>query len=94
LQEAQELAQFPHQINAPLTPATPLFYRMERQSLLRLPQTRAIVFAIRVYVFELADLQQVPDALPALRTAVETMSPALRDYKNMDFYGPALAKYC
>ncbi|MDP6967572.1 MAG: DUF3445 domain-containing protein [Gammaproteobacteria bacterium] len=94
LQEAQELAQFPQPITAPLEPASPLFYRMERQSLLRLPQTQTIVFAIRVYVFELADLQQVPDALPALRTAVETMSPTLRNYKNIDFYGPALAKYC
>ena len=94
LQETQDLAQFPQPTASPLAPSTPLFYRMERQSLLRLPETQAIVFAIRIYIFPLEDLGQIAGALTGLRTAVDMLSPALWDYKNMDFYAPALANYC
>lgn len=94
LQETQDLAQFPQSTASPLAPSTPLFYRMERQSLLRLPATQAIVFAIRIYIFPLESLVQISGALTGLRTAVDMLSPALWDYKNMDFYAPALAKYC
>lgn len=93
LQEAQELAQFPQPISAPLHVDTPLYYRMERQSLHRLPDSQAIVFGIRVYVFEMASLGAVAGALPALQEAINSLPPALRDYKNMDFYQPALRKY-
>lgn len=93
LQEAQELAQFPQPITAPLHADTPLFYRMERQSLRRLPESQAIVFGIRVYVFEMASLEQVSGSLSALQETIDGLPPALRDYKNMDFYQPALAKY-
>lgn len=94
LQETQDLAQFPQSTASPLAPSTPLFYRMERQSLLRLPETQAIVFAIRIYLYALPELEQIQDALPSLRQAIDSLSPALWDYKNMDFYAPALAKYC
>ncbi|MCP4789294.1 MAG: DUF3445 domain-containing protein, partial [Gammaproteobacteria bacterium] len=62
LQEAQQLAQFPHSISAPLAADTPLFYRMERQSLRRLPGTQAIVFGIRVYLFDMTSLAQIHGA--------------------------------
>ncbi|HBD23903.1 MAG TPA: hypothetical protein DC023_05670 [Oceanospirillaceae bacterium] len=94
LQETQDLARFPQSTASPLAPSTPLFYRMERQGLLRLPETQAIVFAIRIYIYPLESLGQIVGALTGLRTAVDMLSPALWDYKNMDFYAPALAKYC
>ncbi len=94
LQETQDLAQFPQSTASPLAASTPLFYRMERQSLLRLPATQAIVFAIRIYICPLESLVHISGALTGLRTAVDMLSPALWDYKNMDFYAPALAKYC
>ena len=93
LQEAQELAQFPQPISLPLHADTPLYYRMERQSLRRLPESQAIVFGIRVYVFEMTSLGQVQGALPALKEAIDDLPPGLRDYKNIEFYQPALAKY-
>lgn len=93
LQETQDLAQFPQSILSPLAPSDALFYRMERQSLMRLPETQAIVFAIRIYIFSLPELGQITGALPSLREAIDALSPALRSYKNIDFYAPALAKY-
>ncbi|MCP4879454.1 MAG: DUF3445 domain-containing protein [Gammaproteobacteria bacterium] len=93
LQEAQQLAQFPHSISAPLAADTPLFYRMERQSLRRLPGTQAIVFGIRVYLFDMTSLAQIHGALPSLQAAIDGLPPALRGYKNIDYYQPALDKY-
>ncbi len=93
LQEVQELAQFPQPISAPLHADIPLYYRMERQSLRRLPDSQAIVFGIRVYVFEMPSLGQVQGALPALKEAIDELPTGLREYKNIDFYQPALAKY-
>ncbi|MCP4790306.1 MAG: DUF3445 domain-containing protein, partial [Gammaproteobacteria bacterium] len=78
---------------APLAADTPLFYRMERQSLRRLPGTQAIVFGIRVYLFDMTSLAQIHGALPSLQAAIDGLPPALRGYKNIDYYQPALDKY-
>ncbi|MFY0690363.1 MAG: DUF3445 domain-containing protein [Paracoccaceae bacterium] len=46
----------------PRPPQEPLYYRSERQCLLRLPQTRAIIFSIHTYNWRLADLPIPPPA--------------------------------
>jgi hypothetical protein len=72
---------------------TPLFYRTERQSLMRLPGTGAVAFTIRVYLHPLADLAGTPGALPALFSAIEDTSTELAHYKGFDELAEALEKY-
>lgn len=68
-----------------------LFYRAERQSLRRLPESGAIVFTIRVYRCRARDLNAVAGALPALRLAVETAPLGIARYKGFHRYAEALA---
>jgi hypothetical protein len=57
----------PRTENAPRVDAVPAYLRAERQCLLRLPQTGAIVFTIHTYVMRLADL--TPNARATLFAA-------------------------
>lgn len=92
LQEYNALDQRPdHEV--PISVDTPLYYRVERQSLLRLPQTGAIAFTIRVYLHPLEMLADIPQALPALFQAIDSTPPALARYKAFDELAPALEKY-
>ena len=76
-----------------ITPESPLHYRTERQSLVRLPRTRAIAFTIRVYLHPLESLAEVEGALPALFRAIDATPPPLYAYKGFDKLAPALARY-
>jgi dimethylamine monooxygenase subunit A len=60
-----------------------LWFRVERQTLRRLPLTGAIVFTIRTYVNRLTDvLEHVPASREALLTAFETVDHATASYKG------------
>jgi len=64
-------------------PAQPeLYLRVERQVLWGLPEVRAFVFTIRTYLTAVADLSF--DQRAQLAEAVQTMSPASRQYKGLD----------
>ncbi len=76
-----------------IRPDSPLYYRTERQTLVRLPQTGAIAFTIRVYLHPLETLAGVEGALPALFAAIEQAPPPLQRYKGFDRLEPALARY-
>jgi hypothetical protein len=92
VQAGDSLSQLPHE--APDVHCdTPLFYRSERQSLVRLPQTGAIAFTIRVYLHPLAMLANAASALPALFAAIDNTPQALRAYKGFDQLAPALEQY-
>ncbi|MEQ9463653.1 MAG: DUF3445 domain-containing protein [Haliea sp.] len=71
--------------------AEALYYRSERQSLRRLPQTGAIVFTIRVYLHPLTALEAVPGAIPQLLAAIDACPPALYEYKGFARLERALA---
>lgn len=92
LQAYDRLAQLPGHEPA-VSETTPLFYRTERQSLTRLPQTGAIAFTIRVYLHPLDTLRTQPGAIPALLAAIDATPPALKRYKGFDRLAPALAQY-
>ncbi|PLW70169.1 heme-dependent oxidative N-demethylase family protein [Pseudohalioglobus lutimaris] len=92
LQAGDALNQLPHQ-QPRVERETPLFYRCERQSLLRLPATGAIAFTIRVYLHRLELLADIEGALPTLFTAIESTPTALYQYKGFDELAPALEKY-
>jgi|TARA_B110000977_G_scaffold91618_1_gene121527 hypothetical protein len=92
LQANTNLAQFPE--DKRIYPAnTPLYYRCERQTLTRLPQTNAIAFTIRVYVSPMMSLTQVPNALTQLKLSIDAMPKAVAGYKEIIYFAPALQKY-
>jgi hypothetical protein len=78
---------------APEDPSSPLYYRVERQMLVRLPRTGAVVFTIRVFLHPLEALADRPGALAALGAAVAAAPPALARYKGFDTLRAALARY-
>ena len=92
VQEYDNLSQHPEH-EMPIGPTTELFYRTERQTLLRLPQSDAIAFTIRVYLHPLDSLRATPGALPALFRAIDATPAALAHYKGFDQLAPALARY-
>jgi hypothetical protein len=62
---------------------TDWYFRVERQTLRRLPVTGAIVFTIRNYVTNAAELATTqPDFVENLLHAIETASPAMQRYKG------------
>lgn len=71
----------------------PLYYRAERQTLVRLPRTGAVVFTIRVFLHPLETLAERPGALAALVNAVDAAPPALARYKGFERLRAALARY-
>ncbi|GAB3291326.1 heme-dependent oxidative N-demethylase family protein [Parahaliea aestuarii] len=71
----------------------PLFYRVERQSLRRLPASGAVVFTIRVYLHPLSQLVEMGNALPALLRAIDSNPPGMQQYKGFDRMAAALAPY-
>ena len=70
-----------------------LYYRVERQTLVRLPRTGAVVFTIRVFLHPLEALADRPGALAALGNAVAAAPPALARYKGFERLRAALARY-
>ncbi len=60
-----------------------LWFRVERQTLRRLPESGAIVFSIRTYVRPLADVvDTTPGFAAALRATMRTVSPDVAAYKG------------
>jgi len=93
VQVGDRLDRHPDEIEHSADPDAPLFYRCERQSLLRLPGTGAIAFTIRVYLHPLEQLREFPGALPALFAAIDATPPVLARYKGFDALAPALDRY-
>jgi hypothetical protein len=77
----------------PATAGERLHLRVERQTLRRLPATRAVVFTIHTFVTPLAEVAAVPAAAAALRARLAEMPAAMRAYKNLDGAAPAIDAY-
>jgi dimethylamine monooxygenase subunit A len=60
-----------------------LWLRFEHQALVALPQSRGILFGIRIALHRLDDIAK-SDAGPRLRRALETMPSQLAAYKRLD----------
>lgn len=79
--------------SAPAPAATRLYYRVERQTLRRLPESGAVVFTIRVFLHPLDSLRACPGALEALFAAVDAMPPGLAAYKGFGALRAPLERY-
>lgn len=70
-----------------------LFYRVERQTLRRLPDSGCVVFTIRVFLHPLETLSTTPGAIADLVAAVDATPPALSAYKGFPALRDALEQY-
>ena len=61
-----------------------LFVRVERQTIRRLPETKAIVFTIRVHVNPLLCLKKDLSLLTDLDQAIENLTTDMKIYKSID----------
>lgn len=83
--------------NEPVVDAeTAIYFRSERQTLLRLPETNAVVFIIRTNLCELSQISLQYGAtvtLHRLLAAIDTLSELEKGYKGIDRLQAALHKY-
>lgn len=93
VQEDDALFCWPASVVEPLPADTPLFYRVERQTLSRLPVSGALAFTIRVHIHPLETLAAIPGALQTLFDAMQANPSSVQRYKNFPVIEPALAKY-
>lgn len=61
----------------------PLWFRIERQVLWGLPEVDAFLFTIRVFLYDAREIANHPENGPALRAALESMTPEARRYKGI-----------
>ena len=62
-----------------------LYWRVERQTLRRLPITRAIVFGIRIYLESFAQLEKrIPAFRQQIRKLIDNLDAKQRGYKGLD----------
>ena len=74
----------------PANAATSLFVRVERQTLVRLPRSQSVLFAIHVHSYPLARVLSVPGAAADLAAAVSALPDELSTYKSLPAFRTAL----
>ena len=62
----------------------PHYWRIERQTFLRLPQSGAIVFGIRIFLHSFASLRQIDGFDQSIAALVTQLPAAERQYKGID----------
>lgn len=70
-----------------------VWFRSERQTLVRLPETQAICFGIRVYQAPLGAVAADPTRAWRLLTAIDTMPPEMAAYKSLAPFREPLRQY-
>jgi hypothetical protein len=70
-----------------------VWFRSERQTLMRLPETGAICFGIRIYQAPLGTVASEPERARRLLNAMETMAPEMDAYKSFAVFREPLRKY-
>ena len=93
VQPDNALFAWPEEHHEPIGVETALWYRVERQTLTRLPESGALAFTIRVHLDPLESLLLQAGALPALISAIDATPEDLKQYKTFDWLAPALDKY-
>lgn len=72
----------------PETALDELFLRVERQTIIKLPETNAVLFCIRICIDPL--VQMPDDELQILLTSFFAAAPHVRAYKKWDVFAPLL----
>ncbi len=86
LSHSPELNQHPARGLPKLSPplrADEVWLRVEDQALIALPESRGVLFGIRMTVIPLAEVKRHPAAARGLARALRTMPDAMLDYKSL-----------
>lgn len=67
-----------------------LWLRVERQTLRRLPASRAVVFTIRSFVRALGEVARLPGVAAAMAARLREMPPGMAGYKGVPLIGEAV----
>eukprot|EP00026_Physarum_polycephalum_P010303 Phypoly_transcript_10461.p1 GENE.Phypoly_transcript_10461~~Phypoly_transcript_10461.p1 ORF type:complete len:380 (+),score=61.90 Phypoly_transcript_10461:1-1140(+) len=70
-----------------------VMYRVERQTLTRLPKSNAILFTIRTYQRPLKEVAKHKEVIPKLIAAIVDMEPTMPPYKNRDMWMDVCIEY-
>ncbi len=70
-----------------------VWFRSERQTLMRLPETGAVCFGIRIYQAALGDITADPERARRLLNAIETMAPEMDAYKSFAVFRQPLLEH-
>lgn len=70
-----------------------VWFRSERQTLMRLPETQAIVFGIRIYQTTLSEVASDPVRAGRLLEAIRTMASEMYTYKSFAVFRRPLEQY-
>lgn len=70
-----------------------LWFRVERQTLRRLPHSQAILFTIHTYVHRLDEVLSSPELAQQLAATIQQIPPALQIYKSLLPFRAALLNY-
>ncbi|KAF8865130.1 hypothetical protein BDZ45DRAFT_669020 [Acephala macrosclerotiorum] len=68
--------------------------RHERQTLRRLPRTRAVMFMVRTYLTPVTALKDEKDNLWVFREAVNAWPPEMAKYKGRHVWGDVFKEWC
>lgn len=69
------------------------WFRSERQTLRRLPKTRAVVFTIRTYLVPVTEMAKEPYVPGRLASAVRSWDELVSNYKGKEEYAAVLLDY-
>lgn len=70
-----------------------VWFRSERQTLVRLPESQAVCFGIRIYQAPLGAVAADPERARRLLNAIETMAAEMDTYKSFAVFREPLAEY-
>ena len=76
---------------APTDPALPQYWRVERQTLRRLPGTGAVIFTIRIYLHERSRIEADPAVSQRLSALLDRLPAEEKNYKGLNS-GPGFQK--
>ena len=68
--------------------------RYERQTLRRLPRTRAVMFLVRTYLIPMTDLRDEKDSIYCLRSAIEAWPEEIAKYKGRHVWAAVFRFWC
>ncbi|TPX08113.1 uncharacterized protein E0L32_010180 [Thyridium curvatum] len=69
------------------------WFRSERQSLRRLPKSRAVVFTVRTYFHPITDIAKEDYVPGRLASAIRSWDDKVANYKGRETYGKVLLEY-
>lgn len=79
-----------------MKPAQKTYFRVELQTLTRLPRTRHVLFSFKTYLYPLREIKEEgmgPDLAAAIGGIGSGNAPGMRKYKGAERWGERVREY-